>query len=106
MSCAKRGELTHSVFATKAASDRGRSETISKVPDFWPKSQVRMFDFRTTPVAPARAILPVRHAVAESAAIRAKWTAQIDGYCGRPLGKRFCLGGERLAAFGHMSGLT
>jgi hypothetical protein len=26
--------------------------------------------------------------------------------CGRPLGKRFCFGGERLAAFGHMSGLT
>ena len=25
--------------------------------------------------------------------------------CGRPLGKRFYFGGERLAAFGHMSGL-
>jgi hypothetical protein len=27
------------------------------------------------------------------------------GICGPPVGKRFYFGGERLAAFGHMSGL-
>jgi outer membrane protein assembly factor BamB len=40
------------------------------------------------------------------ATILAQSPVVYDGViCGRPLGKRFYFGGERLAAFGHMSGL-